>query len=88
MRFGILSRITAVALAATQPLPALASDGTDLFELDLATLMTIHVGTSADASAKGLSTPFVGNQVADGGRLGILGTKTIMETPFSTTHYT
>lgn len=88
MRFGILSRITAVALAATQPLPALASDGTELFELDLATLMTIHVGTSADASAKGLSTPFVGNQVADGGRLGILGTKTIMETPFSTTHYT
>lgn len=88
MRFGILSRITAVTLAATQPLPALASDGSDLFELDLATLMTIQVGTSADASAKGLSTPVVGNQVADGGRLGILGAKTIMETPFSSTHYT
>lgn len=89
MRFDVLSRITAaVILYAVQPLIALASDGTELFELDLATLMTIQVGASADASAKGLSTPYSGGQVANGGRLGILGTKDIIDAPFATTSYT
>ena len=50
--------------------------------------MTIQVGASADASAKGLSAPLAGGQIADGGRLGILGSQNLMSTPFSTTSYT
>ena len=43
---------------------------------------------SADASAGGLKAPYAGGQVARGGRIGILGSQDIMETPFSTTNYT
>jgi iron complex outermembrane receptor protein len=54
----------------------------------IATLPTVHVNASADASAEGLSKPFAGGQVARGARAGILGTRDAMETPFSTTSYT
>lgn len=60
----------------------------NLWEMDLETLMTIQVGPSADASAKGLSSPYVGGEVAKGGRIGILGAQDIMDTPFSVTNYT
>ncbi|MGJ7511057.1 TonB-dependent receptor [Variovorax sp. GT1P44] len=53
-----------------------------------ATLSTVTVEASADASAEGLSKPFAGGQVARGGRIGILGTQDIMDTPFSVTTYT
>lgn len=89
MRAGVLSlSLAAIILCTNNPKTAFAEDGTELFELDLATLMTIQVGASADASAKGLSAPLAGQQVADGGRLGILGTNKILDTPFSTTSYT
>ena len=89
MRAGVLSLSSvAIILLAYQPIAAFAEENTELFDLDLATLMTIQVGTSADASAKGLSTPLAGAQVADGGRLGILGSTTILDAPFSTTSYT
>lgn len=90
MRAGVLAHsLAAIVLCAAPITPASAEDGgAELFELDLSTLMTIQVGTSADASAKGLSAPYAGGQVADGGRLGILGAKSIMDTPFSTTSYT
>lgn len=65
-----------------------AEDPVDFLELDIETLMSIKVGPSADASAKGLSAPYTGGQVATGGRMGILGNREIMETPFSVTHYT
>lgn len=65
-----------------------AEEQVDFLDMDLETLMSIKVGPSADASAKGLSTPYSGGQVASGGRIGILGTRDIMETPFSVTHYT
>ncbi len=52
------------------------------------TLGAIEVTASADASAEGLPKPFAGNQVARGGRVGLLGNQDIMETPFSTTAYT
>lgn len=67
---------------------ARAESEPDLLDLDLATLMTIKVGPSADASAKGLSQPYAGNQVATGGRIGILTTQNEMDTPFSFTNYT
>jgi iron complex outermembrane receptor protein len=53
-----------------------------------ATLSTVTVNASADASAEGLTKPFAGGQVARGGRVGILGNQDIMETPFSSTSYT
>ena len=48
----------------------------------------IKVEASADASAGGLAQPFAGGQVARGGRVGVLGTQDIMNTPFSITSYT
>jgi iron complex outermembrane receptor protein len=49
-------------------------------------LQTIVV--SADASKKGLSAAYAGDQVARGSRVGILGTEDMMDTPFSITSYT
>lgn len=60
----------------------------DLLELDLATLMTIEITPSADASASGLSTPDLGGQIASGSRVGILGSKPTATSPFSITSYT
>jgi len=51
-------------------------------------LETVTVEASADASAEGLSPAYAGGQVARGGRVGILGTKDNMSTPFSVTSYT
>ncbi len=65
-----------------------ADNNPDLLNMDLETLMTIKVGASADASAKGLSEVYAGNQIANGGRIGILGNLDALETPFSVTHYT
>ncbi len=49
---------------------------------------TVVVRASADASAAGLSAPYAGGQVARGGRVGLLGTQDMMETPFSGTAFT
>jgi iron complex outermembrane receptor protein len=51
-------------------------------------LQTLTVSASADASAQGLSAPYAGGQVAQGGRAGILGTRDTLDTPFSITSYT
>ena len=48
----------------------------------------IKVEASADASAGGLAEPYAGGQVARGGRVGLLGTRDLMDTPFSITSYT
>lgn len=52
------------------------------------TLPTIEVESSADASAEGLSAPYAGGQVAEGGRVGLLGVQDVMETPYNFTTYT
>lgn len=52
------------------------------------TLDEIKVNASADANAKGLMKPFAGGQVAKGGRVGVLGNKDAMDTPFSINAYT
>jgi len=94
----ILFKPTLIALALQAALPVLA--GTALLTATgaahaqsteaLATtqLTEIVVTSSADASAEGLSKPYAGGQVARGGRVGILGTQDIMDTPFSSTSYT
>lgn len=51
-------------------------------------LETISITASADASAEGLMPSFNGGQVARGGKVGILGNKDMMETPFTITAYT
>lgn len=51
-------------------------------------LAPVTVNASADASAGGLVKPYAGGQIARGGRVGILGNRDIMETPFNTTAYT
>lgn len=48
----------------------------------------VEIKASADASATGLSKPFAGGQVARGGRVGLLGTQDMMDTPFSGTAFT
>ena len=82
-----ISPVAAAVLGLWLPLadaqtPAAAADTSS------ATLGTVTVNASADASAEGLSKPFAGGQVARGGRVGILGNQDIMDTPFSTTSYT
>ncbi|AEF20533.1 TonB-dependent receptor [Pseudomonas fulva] len=46
------------------------------------------ISASADASREGLVPEYEGGQVARGGRVGILGNKDYMETPFTSTSYT
>ena len=57
-------------------------------EAEEKTLNTVVVQASADASAAGLPANYAGNQVARGGRVGLLGNLDMMETPFSSTAYT
>jgi len=52
------------------------------------TLSQITVQASADASAQGLAPAYSGGQVATGARIGILGSRDFMDTPFSFTSYT
>ena len=51
-------------------------------------LPTIVISASADASADGLSKAYAGGQVARGGRLGVLGSVDMMDTPFNTMNFT
>ncbi|AFT69326.1 TonB-dependent siderophore receptor subfamily [Alloalcanivorax dieselolei B5] len=51
-------------------------------------LAPVEVQSSADASAEGLSKAYAGGQVAEGGSVGILGSQSVMETPYSFTSYT
>ncbi|MGG4604593.1 TonB-dependent receptor [Paenalcaligenes sp. Me131] len=51
-------------------------------------LSTITVNASADASKDGLLPEYAGGQVASGGRVGILGSLSNMDSPFSVNSYT
>ena len=42
----------------------------------------------ADRPSQALPRPYTGGQIAKGGRLGLLGNKSVMDTPFSVTDYT
>ena len=80
-----LRPVTVAAALALQAFAALAQTPSTEGS---ATLSTVTVEASADASAEGLAKPFAGGQVARGGRVGILGTQDMMSTPFSSTNYT
>lgn len=78
-----LPMLTGTALFASGAAFAQTADPTKTTEL-----AEIVVTSSADASAEGLSKPYAGGQVARGGRVGILGTQDIMDTPFGSTSFT
>lgn len=84
-RFALTPVAVATALALWLP-PVFAQGQTAA--PPVATLGTVTVNASADASAEGLTKPFAGGQVARGGRVGILGNQDIMDAPFSSTSYT
>jgi iron complex outermembrane recepter protein len=46
------------------------------------------VVVTADKASQALPRPYAGGQIAKGGRVGLLGNKTVMDTPFSVTDYT
>lgn len=75
-------------MAALIALMATPSQAQDAAQATAATLPTVTVNASADASAQGLSPVHAGGQVARGARLGLLGTQNAMEAPFSVTSYT
>ena len=86
-----LRPITIAAVLALQALGASAQTASPAAAVPAdgrATLSTVTVEASADASADGLARPYAGGEVARGGRVGILGTQDVMATPFSTTSYT
>lgn len=78
--------IGSTAYAAT-PTDRDAADPKAQAEQPLA-LPATEIVASADASADGLTQPYAGEQVARGGRVGILGNRDYMETPFTSTAYT
>ena len=71
------------AQAQTAPAPAGAASAPQVAQLE-----TVTVKASADASRGGLKAPYAGGQVARGGRVGILGSQDVMDTPFNQTSYT
>jgi iron complex outermembrane receptor protein len=81
-----LTAAVAVLFAAAQahaqaaPGPAAAASGGETQE--------VVVRASADASAGGLKAPYAGGQVARGGRVGLLGSQDVMDTPLVITNYT
>jgi iron complex outermembrane receptor protein len=76
-----LSPLTLCVLSSIYALPAQAQTADDAVQ-------TVVVSASADASAAGLSKTFGGGQVAKGGRVGLLGTMDLMDTPFNSTNFT
>lgn len=72
----------AAAQNAVRPGKDAAGDAAD------ATLPSVVVRASADASAAGLTPSYPGRQVARGARIGVLGNVDQMSTPFSATAYT
>ena len=82
-----LRPVTIAAVMALHGIAALAQTPTSAADSS-STLSTVTVEASADASAEGLAKPYAGGQVARGGRVGILGTQDVMNTPFSSTSYT
>lgn len=74
------SRRTESQLAQSTPTAGQASEPVEL--------ESVEITASADASAEGLTEPYAGEQVARGGRVGILGNQDYMDTPFTSTAYT
>lgn len=75
--------LAAFLLASSTAMAQNSPDGADA-----QTMPSVVVNASADASAEGLSRAYAGGQVARGGRMGILGSVDMMDSPFGSTAYT
>lgn len=84
MRISPLS-LTIKSLLATSLIGTAAANNNEPADVNLGTVV---VTVSADASSVGLKKAHAGGQFAKGSRVGILGNKDVMDTPFSTTAYT
>ena len=83
LALAFIAPLTCSLPAGAQTAPA----QTDAAKPDQA-LPSITVNASADASASGLPEAYAGGQVARGGRVGFLGNKDFLETPFNSIAYT
>lgn len=81
--FFRLSALSLSILAATAHAQTSVQNEEGGYELE-----AVQVQSSADASKSGLSEAFAGGQVAEGGKVGILGNQDVMDTPYSYTTYT
>lgn len=77
---GALTTATGSVYAQVDAEPVVAPSKADK------TLPTVVVKTTGPEQAP--TRPYAGGQVAQGGRVGLLGSKSAMDTPFSVTHYT
>lgn len=80
-------RLSQFAISLMLALASISSNAEDEKHEDTP-LEEINVTASADASAEGLVKSYAGRQVARGARIGLLGNKEIMDTPFSFNAYT
>ncbi|UVW27268.1 TonB-dependent siderophore receptor [Massilia sp. H6] len=86
--FSLSLRLTPTALAASLLAASACAQDPALPVEPVATVATVVVSASADASRQGLSASYAGGQVARGGRLGLLGNVDMMDTPFNSMNYT
>lgn len=85
MLLGLSLAPAAYAQQAVRPDAAPSGEMNDIIP-GLIVLPTVDV--IADPVPAALPPPYAGGQVARGGSLGLLGTKSVMDSPFSTTSYT
>ncbi len=78
-RVGSGYALVAQSAAAPATTPTASSDGTTLPALQV---------TANGMMPGGLAQPYAGGQVARGGSVGLLGSRDVMDTPFSTVNYT
>ncbi|MCK9509607.1 TonB-dependent siderophore receptor [Advenella sp. S44] len=83
LAFGALVGVTPSTLAQTPSGANGAHASADVTE-NVTTLQAVKV----EGSTESASTPYAGGQVTTGGRVGLLGDKDFMETPFNTISYT
>lgn len=86
--FKHASKLSVISLSLLAAMPAFADKPETEDSADSGELQTVTVTASADASKGGLVPAFRGGQVARGSRVGILGNKNNLESPFSNTAYT
>jgi iron complex outermembrane receptor protein len=79
----------ASALATLSHTAAYAQEKTDsLRPADSTPVALPALVVKADRASQALPRPYAGGQIAKGGRVGLLGNKSVMDTPFSVTDYT
>lgn len=84
----MMACVSGYSISYAAEVPELTKADSSTQASNVTALETIRIVASADASAEGLMTPFAGGQVASGGRVGIFGNQSNLDSPFSLTSYT